>query len=144
MWPDIRWGLRAVVAWWCHVHDHVTLVFVCLISDYLQWLCFYLSMKHNRQPSVHLLFTREANTVSKIRTANNTCQSSFIYTACTSSGVLLNMEVGICKRVWHTCIQYTLLIYDHWGEYTLSKKPGVWCTAYTPQYTTVYQPTVIL
>jgi len=37
------------------------------------------------------------------------------------------------------CIRYTLLIYDHWGEYTLSKKPGGWCTAYTrvyPQYTT--------
>jgi len=29
------------------------------------------------------------------------------------SGVLLNMEVGIRKRVWHTCIRYTLLIYDH-------------------------------
>jgi len=29
------------------------------------------------------------------------------------SGVLLNMEVGICKRAWHTCIRYTLLIYDH-------------------------------
>jgi len=47
------------------------------------------------------------------------------------SGVLLNMEVGIRKRAWHTCIRYTLLIYDHWGEYTLSKKPGGWCTAYT-------------
>ena len=23
-----------------------------------------------------------------------------------------------------------------WGEYTLSKKPGGWYTAYTPQYTT--------
>jgi len=32
------------------------------------------------------------------------------------------MEVGIRKRAWHTCIRYTLLIYDHWGEYTLSKK----------------------
>jgi len=32
------------------------------------------------------------------------------------------MEVGIRKRAWHTCIPYTLLIYDHWGEYTLSKK----------------------
>ena len=30
----------------------------------------------------------------------------------------------------------TLLIYDHWGEYTLSKKPGGW---YTP-YTRVYPP----
>jgi len=36
-----------------------------------------------------------------------------------ASGVLLNMEVGIRKRAWHTCIQYTLLIYDHWGEYML-------------------------
>jgi len=46
------------------------------------------------------------------------------------------MEVGIRKRAWHTCIRYTLLIYDHWGEYTLSKKTrrlvyGV----YPPQYT---------
>jgi len=32
------------------------------------------------------------------------------------------MEVGIRKRAWHMCIRYTLLIYDHWGEYTLSKK----------------------
>ena len=30
----------------------------------------------------------------------------------------------------------TLLICDHWGEYTLSKKPGCW---YTP-YTRVYLP----
>jgi len=29
------------------------------------------------------------------------------------SGVLLNMEVGIRKRAWHTRIRYTLLIYDH-------------------------------
>jgi len=29
------------------------------------------------------------------------------------SAVLLNMEVGIRKRAWHTCIRYTLLIYDH-------------------------------
>ena len=32
----------------------------------------------------------------------------------------------------------TLLIYDHWGEYTLSKKPGGW---YTP-YTRVYPPPI--
>jgi len=42
------------------------------------------------------------------------------------------MEVGIRKGP-----EGTLLIYDHWGEYTLSKKPGGWYTPYTPQYTTV-------
>jgi len=54
------------------------------------------------------------------------------------SGVLLNMEVGIHKRAWHTCIWYTLLIYDHWGEYTLSKKLGGWCTAYTRVYPPIH------
>jgi len=61
--------------------------------------------------------------------------------AITYNGVLLNMEVGIHKRGWHTCIRYTLLIYDHWGEYMLSKNPevGVWrIPAYTPQYTSDY------
>jgi len=46
-------------------------------------------------------------------------------TGLASSGVLLNMEVVIHKRAWHTRIRYTLLIYDHWGEYTLSKNPEV-------------------
>jgi len=64
------------------------------------------------------------------------CTQAKIVKLVWGSGVLLNMEVGICKRAWHTCIRYTLLIYDHWGEYTLSKKPGGWCKAYTPQYTT--------
>jgi len=38
-----------------------------------------------------------------------------------SSGVLLKMEVGICKGRGKGP-EGTLLIYDHWGEYTLSKK----------------------
>jgi len=52
--------------------------------------------------------------------------------------VLLNTEVGIRKRAWHTRIRYTLLIYDHWGEYMLSKKPGGWCTAYTRVYPPIH------
>jgi len=54
------------------------------------------------------------------------------------SGVLLNMEVGIRKRAWHTCIRYTLLIYDHCGEYTLFKKPGSWYTVYTLVYPPIH------
>ena len=50
-----------------------------------------------------------------------------------SSGVLLKMEVGICKGP-----EGTLLIYDHWGEYTLSKKPGGWYTAYTRVYPPIH------
>ena len=42
------------------------------------------------------------------------------------------MEVGIHKGRGEGP-EGTLLIYDHLGEYTLSKKPGGW---YTPQYTT--------
>jgi len=48
------------------------------------------------------------------------------------------MEVGIRKRAWHTCIRYTLLIYDHWGEYTMSKKPGGRCTAYARIYPPIH------
>jgi len=44
------------------------------------------------------------------------------------------MEVGIREGR-----ENTLFIYDHWGEYTLSKKPRGWYTAYTPQYTTGYR-----
>jgi len=51
------------------------------------------------------------------------------------SGVLLKLEVGIRKRAWQRAWRY-MLIYDHWGEYTLSKNPGGW---YTP-YTRVYPP----
>jgi len=45
------------------------------------------------------------------------------------------MEVGIRKGRGEGP-EGTLLIYDHWGEYTLSKKPGGWYTTYTRQYTT--------
>ena len=51
------------------------------------------------------------------------------------SGVLLKMEVGIRKGRGEGP-EGTLLIYDHWGEYTLSKKSGGW---YTP-YTRIYPP----
>ena len=54
-----------------------------------------------------------------------------------TSGVLLKMEVGIRKgRVEGS--EGTLLIYDHWGEYTLSKKPGGWYTAYTRVYPPIH------
>jgi len=43
------------------------------------------------------------------------------------------MEVGTRKRAWHTCIRYTLLlIYDHWGEYTLSKTQRMVYGVYPP------------
>ena len=45
------------------------------------------------------------------------------------------MEVGIHKGRGEGP-EGTLLIYDHLGEYTLSKKPGG-IPAYTAQYTTV-------
>jgi len=47
------------------------------------------------------------------------------------------MEVGIHKGRGEGP-EGTLLIYDHLGEYTLSKKPGG-IPAYTAQYTTVYR-----
>ena len=53
-----------------------------------------------------------------------------------SSGVLLKMEVGIYAKGRGKGLEGTLLIYDHSGEYTLSKNPGGW---YTP-YTRVYPP----
>ena len=54
-----------------------------------------------------------------------------------TSGVLLKMEVGIRKGAWRRA-EGTLLIYDHWGEYTLSKKPGGWYTAYTRVYPPIH------
>jgi len=56
------------------------------------------------------------------------------------------MEVGI-RKGRSEGPESTLLIYDHSGEYTLSKKPGGWYTAYTlvyPQYTTALTLTLAL
>jgi len=57
-----------------------------------------------------------------------------------SSGVLLKMEVGIYAKGRGKGLEGTLLIYDHWGEYTLSKKTRRLVYAVypriPPQYTT--------
>jgi len=40
----------------------------------------------------------------------------------------------VMDEMWRSIL--SIEIHGYWGEYTLSKKPGGWYTAYTPQYTT--------
>ena len=53
------------------------------------------------------------------------------------SGVLLKMEVGICKGAWRRAWRYPAYLWSLRWVYAV-KNPGGWYTAYTPQYATVF------
>jgi len=67
-------------------------------------LCLYL-LTLRRQLGDKCIFVRQPS--------SSTQRICIVSANAIGSGVLLNMEVGIRKRAWHTCIRYTLLIYDH-------------------------------
>jgi len=93
--------------------------------------CFkYLPTKSAKQQTEYLATSRLRNRRSS--PCSTGCMQCGSHRHPGSSGVLLNMKMSIRKRAWHTRIRYTLFIYDHWGEYMLSKNPEVGVPAYTP------------
>jgi len=76
----------------------------------------------------HLLCKQEAQLLPRGRAMRRVnwnlanCHATVLQKLLIRSGVLLKLEVGIRKRAWQRAWRYPA-IYDHWGEYTLSKKP---------------------